>query len=261
MLQNSILIKIVFIAIFSIFFISCQTSKPLPSGIQTGYEAVNPASIIAVPLFILPDPSKTISIDLATISSENIIALLQKKVIDSFDGQPNINGYPFEVVQKALLKSNSNVLLKLNETMKNVANRFSSRDSSVRTLITSSCLSRRNFLEFYSYCLATEPTWIDNLNTLTARVMNADTALILVINQIESHFVDGIYSITGGFSVLLVDTNNAKLVWGKDGNLTLQNPPEKKYFPYWSDLINGVFTNNFWDDFPGRVVDKKIKKK
>ncbi|KAB8031065.1 hypothetical protein [Fluviispira multicolorata] len=261
MLQKGMLKKLTLSALATALITSCQSLKPLPAGIQFGYEAVNPASIIAIPTFVLPDPSKTSSIDPSIIASENIINLLQKKVIDSFDGQPNINGYPFDVVNKALEKGKSNILENLKGTMNNVAKRFSSRDSTVRSLITSSCLSRKNFVEFYSYCLAGEPKWIENLNSLTARVMNADTALIVVITQIESNFDDNIYSITGGFSILLVDTNNGKLIWGKDGSATLINPVEKKYFPNWTELINTVFSNNFWEDFPGRIINKKVKSK
>lgn len=237
-------------------FISCQSAKTLPSGIQEDYKAVNPASIIAVPAFILPDPSTLSSIDPALLNAQLIVQKIQDKIIQSFNGQPYINGHSFNAVSSAIGNNKPTVWNKLDETLRNVANRFNSSETSIRTLITSSCLSRKNFVEFYTYCLAPDSNWINNLNLLSARVLNADTALIVVITNLESRVVNDIYSISGGFSVLLIDTNNGKLIWGKDAASSLVNTKEKKYYPNWDELINKIFTEDFWDQFPGRISKK-----
>ncbi|APJ04895.1 hypothetical protein [Silvanigrella aquatica] len=245
-------------SIMSVFlFSSCQTAKWTPSGIQEGYEAVNPASVIAIPVFMLPDPSKSSSIDPAIVNTHQIISKIQEKVIQSFNKQPNINGHSFAAVSNIIGNTKPSLLDNLNESMKIIANRFKSNETSTRTLITSSCLARKNFLEFYIHCVSPDKLWIENLNTLAAKVLNADTALIVVINDIESNLDVDIYSINGGFSVLLVDTNNGKLIWGRDGYASLQNPKEKKYYPSWDDLINSIFNEQFWDKFPGRIVNQK----
>lgn len=259
MFFNRIINYSILIVSMSCVLISCQSVKPLPEGIQDGFEAVNPASIIAVPVFMLPDPSKSSSIDPAIVISEQIVTKLQNKVIQSFNDQPNINGYPFSAVAKGIGTAKPNIWDNLDESMKAVAARFNSRDSAERSLITSSCLSRKNFMEFYSFCLSTNSKWISGLNALAARVMNADTALIAVITDIDSSVVDEQYKIFGSFSVLLVDTNNGKLIWGRDGYSSLINSPDKKYFPSWDELINNVFSEDFWDGFPGRILNKKIK--
>ncbi len=249
------------ICIFSFIFYSCQTMKPLNNGIQEGYEAVNPASIIAVPIFLLPDPSKHSLIDPAIINTHQLVNKIQNKVMQSFNGQPNINGYAFSAVASALGNVKPTIWDKLNESMKAVADRFNSSQTSTRLLITSSCLARRNFMEFYTYCLAPDRLWIENLNGLAAKVLNADTALIVVITEINSAAKEDIYSIHGSFSILLVDTNNGKLIWGKDGSASLINPADKKYFPSWDDLLNQIFTDNYWENFPGRVSKIKTDKK
>lgn len=258
LLKRIINCSVLFILIL-ITFSSCQSAKLLPSGIQEGYEAVNPASIIAVPVFTLPDPSKSSSIDLAIVNAQQIIPKIQNKIIESFHAQPNINGYSYSAVSTAIGNVKPTVWDKLNDSMKLVANRFNSSETSVRTLIISSCLARKSFVEFYSYCLSPDPLWINNLNSLAAKVLNADTALLVVVTNIQSSVVDDVYGISGGFSVLLVDTNNGKLIWGKDALISLLNPEDKKYYPSWDELINKIFNHEFWEKFPGRI--ENIKKK
>ena len=259
MLLKCIMNRFLIVCLSSFVLYSCQSMKPLNKGIQEGYEAVNPASIIAVPVFLLPDPSKSSSIDPAIVNTHQLILKVQDKVMQSFNGQPNINGYSFAAVLNALGKDKPTIWDKLNDSMKSVADRFNSSETSTRTLITSSCLARRSFMEYYKYCLAPDSVWIENLNSLAAKVLNADTALIVVITEIKSSYKEDIYSISGAFSVLLVDTNNGKLIWAKDVNASMLNSIEKKYFPKWDDLLNQVFSDGYWDNFPGRIA--KIKDK
>lgn len=286
-----------FLSFFLVFLFleGCQTSAWLNGGIQPGYEAVNPAAIIAVPIFIMPDPSSEFSkLDPSLIITEKLIPALESKIIGSFENQPNINGYPFQVVKKAIgfgekknqilsktqspshedefeKKEDSNkekivhqkaqplIWDKLDTTMKDVASRFSSRDVKTRLLITSNCLARKNFIEFYSYCLASEKNWLSGLNALSARVLNADSALITVITDLQNTVVDKKYEITGGLAILLVDTNNGKLIWGNYVKETLVNPEDMKYFPSWSEFLNKVFVSEFWNGFPGRIGKNQLK--
>lgn len=244
---------IIHFLVIIILSMSCQSSNTLPSGIQTGYEAINPASIIAVPVFIIPDPSKNSSIDLAILNTHQLVSKIENKIILSFKGQPNINGHSFSAVSKFIGNKSPNIIDDLSNSIKLVSARFFSDEASIRTKITSSCVLRKSFLEFYSYCLAPEKRWLDNLNLLSSQIINADSALLAFINNIQADVKDGSYQITGDFSVLLVDTNNGKLVWGNNVSLTLTNPQDKKSFPEWEDLIDKVFNNEFWKNFPGRI--------
>lgn len=257
-LKNLILRLFVFI-IFVTFFNSCQSLKPLNEGIQEGYEAINPASIIAIPTFVLPDPSKAAVIDPAIINTHQFIPKLEAKVMESFKDQPNINGYSFTVVNNVIIKEKSDVMKNMNQRLATISSRFSSRDSSVRSVITSSCLSRKNFVEFYSYCVAPDSIWISELNKLALKVLNADTALLVIVKHLDSSSSEDVYVLNGGISLLLVDTNNGKLIWGKDKFVTLKNSPEKKYFPTVDELLISIFSEEFWDGFPGRMQKNKPK--
>ena len=268
--------------LFCFFVVGCQTQNLMNSGIQPGYEAVNPAAIIAVPIFIMPDPSSEVSsIDPSLLITEKLIPSLEDKIMDSFNGQPNINGYQFSAVKKAI-GYNQPVVNKtqpakaktqpakvkellipsvwdsLDSTMKTVGSRFSSRDIKTRLLITPSCLARKNFIDFYSFCVADESVWLTSLNLLSAKVLNADSALITVITDLEDKVVDKKYQVTGGLAVMLVDTNNGKLIWGNYQKETLENSADKKYFPSWGDLLNKILAPDFWQDFPGRIGKNQL---
>lgn len=280
-------LKLWFLLFFSL--IGCQSRNNITSGIQPGFEAVNPAAILAVPIFTLPDPSTENSlIDPSLMVTENFLPSLEDKIIQSnFTNQPNINGYSFSAVRKAILsgapkKVGQNAPTKkgevdgkkaevdnkkknevkiwdgLNFSMRNVAERFSSRDVKVRLLISPNCLARKNFVEFYTYCLASDLTWLSYLNALSSRVYNADSALITVVTDLQNKVVDEEYQIYGGVAVLLVDTNNGKLIWGNFKKETLINPKEKKYFPSWNEFLNKIFVPEFWNNFPGRIGKNQL---
>ncbi|MGY3802942.1 hypothetical protein ACWNT8_02610 [Pigmentibacter ruber] len=259
MYLKNLILRLFVLKIFVTFFYGCQSSKLLNEGIQEGYEAINPASIIAVPTFVLPDPSKMAVIDPAIINTHQFIPKLEAKVMEAFKDQPNINGYSFTVVNNVIVKENLDILKNMNQRLIVISSRFSSRESVVRSIITSSCLSRKNFVEFYSYCVAPDNAWISELNKLALKVLNADTALLVILKHLDSNSDNDIYTLNGGISLLLVDTNNGKLIWGKDKFVTLKNPPEKKYFPSVDELLNSIFNEDFWDGFPGRIQKTKPK--
>ena len=81
MLLKCIMNRFLIVCLSSFVLYSCQSMKPLNKGIQEGYEAVNPASIIAVPVFLLPDPSKSSSIDPAIVNTHQLILKVQDKVM------------------------------------------------------------------------------------------------------------------------------------------------------------------------------------
>lgn len=278
--------KLFILLFFAFFLASCQTVPNITPGIQPGFEAVNPAAIIAVPIFIMPDPSsETSSIDFSLLETEKLIPSLENKIIDSFNHQPNINGYPFSAVKKAINYNPPKVTTNLNDkslnspnkspnekemskpsvwdnldkTMDDVTKRFSSRDTKTRLLISPNCLARKNYVEFYTYCLAGEQNWLTNLNLLSAQVLNADSALITVITDLQDKVVNKQYQVTGGLSVLLVDTNNGKLIWGNYKKETLVNSSDKKYFPSWDELLNKILIPDFWNGFPGRIGKNQLK--
>lgn len=242
-----------FLFLLGLALTSCQT-PPLRSGIQPNYMAINPAAVVAVPVFVLANPANSnSSVDHSIILSEQIIPLIESKIIASFDHQPNINGYPFSVVRKTISTQNENILTRLDQSIHETAQRFSSRDIKTRLLITKACLNRKNFLEFYSYCLAQNPEWISSLNSLSAHVLNADSALVVVIDHLSEDTTHKQHEIQASVAVLLVDTNNGKLIWGNEKTVKKESSTQNEKLPSWAELINDIFTQDFWNEFPGRI--------
>lgn len=232
---------------------SCQTA-PLHPGIQPNYVAINPAAIAAVPIFVLANPADSnASVDRSIIISEQLIPQIESRIIASFEHQPNINGYPFSVVRNATSGKNTDIMNHLETAMRETAKRFSSHDIKTRLLITKTCLNRKNFLEFYSYCLAQNPDWISSLNSLSARVLNADSALIVVMDHLSENTESIQHEIQLSVAVLLVDTNNGKLIWGNEKKLKKKNLKDNEKIPNWHELIHDMFTQDFWNEFPGRI--------
>jgi hypothetical protein len=259
-----------FFSYFFLFFLltGCQTQPKISTGIQAGFEGLNPAAVVAVPVFVMPDASsESASVDYSLLSTEKLIPLFEDKIIQSFDHQPNINGYPFAVVKKAIgyqgnifvstatgaSATQKDLWANMNSEMRKVAARFASRSPKTRLLITPDCLGRKNFVQFYSSCLASEKDWLGSLNQLSDAVLNSDTALIAVVTNLQNRFVNDTYQIEGGIAVLLVDTNNGSLIWGNYADQTLINPKEKQFFPSWSELVNHLLGSQFWSGFPGRI--------
>ena len=250
---------------FFFFMTGCQSSSKLNLGIQSGFEAMNLAAIIAVPVFVQPDPSQEeASIDPSLLVTEKIIPSLEKKIMESFTNQPNVNGYPFSAVKKALHyhenpSEGNSVWNSMSVNLKEIAARFSSRDIKTRLQINPKCLARKNYVEFYSNCVSHETQWLANLNLLSSQVLNADAALITVITELKKNQLPNKqYEIKGGIAVLLVDTNNGNLIWGNDKTETILYPVDKKYFPSWDDILNKILTPNFWNGFPGRIGQNQL---
>lgn len=242
-----------FLFLLALALTSCQT-PPLRSGIQPNYMAINPAAVVAVPVFVLANPANSnASVDHSIILSEQIIPLMESKIIASFDHQPNINGYPFSVVRKIISTQNENTLTRLDKSMRETAQRFSSHDIKTRLLITKACLNRKNFLEFYSYCLAQNPEWISSLNSLSAHVLNADSALVVVIDHLSEDNAHKQHEIHASVAVLLVDTNNGKLIWGNEKTVQKKSLAENSKLPNWPEVISDMFAQDFWNEFPGRI--------
>jgi hypothetical protein len=248
--------KVVFTLVSStVLLCSCQSfHPPLPLGLQQGYQARNPASIIAVPVFFLPHPADDLAVvDLSFEVTENIANKIEEKIIDSFIDQPDINGYPFHEVSQVIENSKRHVWTDLNAILQRTALKLQSHKAFQHSGLKRSCLFRKNFIEFYSYCLASEQSWIESLNRLASFVMNSDAALLVVVTHLQSQVLDHKYSIRAGCSVLLVDTNNGKLIWGKESSSFLENAVGQEFFPNWRQLIDQMFVPSFWIDFPGRI--------
>jgi hypothetical protein len=233
---------------------ACTSRKPVPAGIQPEFQAINPSRILAVPSFTLPDPSSSAQVDLSLIETEKIIPELEKVILQSFRGQPRVNGVSFQAVRQGLGES-PNALTKLKESVEKVSQKLTSTQESERLSLRKECLARKDFLEFYVHCLASDNSWVEGLNQLSSRILNADSALVSFLLEAEKKPLP-----TRGFStdirvaVTLVDTNSGRLIWGRIGSekVTLQTPTSAG-----ATAFDTIFKEEFWQGFPGRKEMRK----
>ncbi|MBX9703464.1 MAG: hypothetical protein K2X39_04865, partial [Silvanigrellaceae bacterium] len=221
-LANKALVLIIF---YVVFFISCKTFEPLVPGIQSRYEAINPGAILALPIVYLPDPGHGVVIDHGLIHSWGINSLLEEKILATFADQPNVHGIDFKSVRKALQQEpmstsqqeksirktlqQESLFDPLEKQMLKVAKRFSSTNPAVRSMVSARCLARKNFLDFYQFCLAEDSSWIEGLNKISEKAFHADAAFFTVVNSLSmKQEVGSTYRIESTVSILLVDTNN-----------------------------------------------------
>ncbi len=234
------------------FLFSCVSRTPIQNGIQPAFYALNPAAVIAVPAFILPDPSSNSSIDLTILESHKIVEKIESKIILAFSGQSNINGYPFNAVRQTLDKKQVKTLDILDKSLQALAGRFTSLDLRDRLALTPKCVDRKNFLEFYSFCVMADSKWVSSLNLLSSQIMNADSALLVFITNLNYSKNEQKYVSNLNLSVLLVDTNNGDLIWGNQKEGSFINQSENASVSHWDTVINNVLSDDFWVGFPGK---------
>lgn len=237
----------------ALFLAACVSRAPtIQMGLQPKYEAVNPSRILAVPPFIVPDPTRQVSVDVSAVESGNMTAHIEEAVLKAFTDQPAINGVSFFRVRKEIGKSN--LITNLDREMSQIAKRLVSREAQDQTSFSKDCIQRRNFVEFYVYCVSPSKSWKDFLNALSAKIYNADSALIVVVTEAEKKEVDGQYESRAGVAALLVDTNNGNLIWGRVVNDFARSTQGNKVFPEWSAMIPSMLGEGFWAHFPGRKL-------
>lgn len=253
MLSLSVFRRVLGVCFLSALQLSCRSTPAIVPGIQPEFEALNPSRILAVPSFVLPDPGAFSSVDIAALETGNTRAALESKVTSAFQNQPGVNGVSFSTVRQAIGKR-PNVWDVLDAQMRSTSLKLTSRNSQERAELSSDCLKRKNFLDFYSFCLAPEKKWVSGLNTLSAKVLNADSALLTAITRLEKTTEKNRYGIAAGLALVLVDTNTGKLIWGKQTSGELLAPEGSASFPEWSPLFESLLNDNFWAEFPGRKL-------
>ena len=241
-----------------ILFFSCTDTPHVSQGIQIEYRTSSVGKIISIPTFLFPEPlivSK--KIDIALLQSYKINEIFEKNIIQSFQNQIWIHGYPFSEIQKMIQNSKSDFLIQMENRFKFYGNRFYSKNIVDDLETSEACRHRKNFLDFYTFCVSDDKKWISNLNELSSFIHNAESALIPVITEMHFDMTSRTNSSTVGGSVLLIDTNNGKLIWGKSFLVTLpfNDKNNEKNMP--SRLLEFLLKDEFWIDFPNRNSNKE----
>lgn len=239
---------------FAYFTLMTCVSKPLvPMGLQSEFKAISPSRVLALPLFLLPNPSEPAQIDLPAWATGGGEKLLETQLLEGFKNQPGVNGVSFQSVRRALGSDPVTPWFVLKSELDASAKALSSTDPQVRAGLPKACLKRKSVLDFYVFCVSPKKAWLEGLNALSAKVLNADTALVIVVTHFEKSVVDGLYSAQAGLAALLVDTNTGRMIWGRQAAHSVQSPADKKAFPAWETVFAGLFSESFWEEFPGRV--------
>lgn len=235
---------------------SCVTQRePVEMGIQPKYEALNPSRILAVPLFVVPDMTERVVVDRAALEAGAVYSVIETDILNAFTNQPSVNGVTFNVVRKEL-GAPPTLWDALNTELLEVTKKLTSRDPQDHTSFTRACINRHNILEFYVHCLSTSKIWRNNLNSLSAKILNADSALMGIVTEADKREEKNSYFTSLGLAVLLVDTNNGNLIWGRHKRQAIRTEGEKKQFPEWSEVSKALLTEDFWTGFPGRRIPK-----
>ena len=242
-------------AALAIGLTSCFTAK-VKEGIQDSYVAINPSLVLAMPPRSVSQngPFSNIHISYnakvgSTTFARNLDKQIEGAVLKAFKGQPGVNGASFKSVRRTLKKTNTDE--QLTQTLASAYKNFSDQYMLARGDLTWECRHANNFLAFYNFCLSEKSNWVSSLNKAAIHTKLADTALFPVILKWERIMEKKQNSYLFRIALILVDTNNAKLIWGKIGenHLSLKSVVNK------SELKKGVekiiLAKDFWKDFPG----------
>ncbi|MEY2988084.1 MAG: hypothetical protein RJB13_1605 [Pseudomonadota bacterium] len=229
----------------------CVTPPPTSEGLQKDFEALSPARIAAFPPVLLPHPSSALTIDPATLMTYDIKASVESKILSAFKNQPGVNGISFNAV-RAALKNNPKLIETIDSEIRKTAQLTSNNLTREYLLLSKACQQHQNLLGFYKFCVTESPNWQTLLNQFSASVYNSDTVLLPFITAVEKKLEQESYVIRFGVSVLLIDTNTGKLMWGRDRVEQIAMPSDKKQFAEVKTIIDAAFSEQFWADFPGR---------
>ena len=244
------------LAFLSVFTHSCinQRSNSITHGIKKTALGDIPARIAVLPATYFSPKGKKIG-SLPKKTALKKLKLIDKYIIRSFKNQAYMRGYSPKAVKEKLSSKDS--LVTLGEAMSfwNTNNQ------------EPKCYDCKDPVTYYETVLQNNKEWILCLNKISRTLNYSDTVLIPLIHDgfAEQKNSRGVLTSqrTASFSLILLDTNNAQIIWsgGTHSTKTHQIIPhnnlnKNKYPPYpeWDIVINDLMNENLWRDFPGRTL-------
>ncbi|MEN9528585.1 MAG: hypothetical protein RI932_458 [Pseudomonadota bacterium] len=231
---------------------------PTREGLQSDFLALNPARIAAFSPVLMPHPVQKTSIDPATVITAQVQSSIETRILAAFKNQPNVNGVSFQTVRN-LLKANPRLAAEIDTELKNMGQLVHSGSAKETLLLSKECRERKNFLDFYKFCMLSSGKWTPLLNQFSLAVLNADSILIPVLTSLEKSSANNIYIVKVGVTLLLVDTNTGKLIWGRDTQIQADAAAGAKQFPDLNPLLDKLFSEPLWAEFPGRRSRAEIQ--
>lgn len=230
---------------------SCVSFLPTREGLQSEFLALNPARIAAFPPVLMPHPAEKTSIDPAAVVTSKVQSLIESEVLAAFKNQPNVNGVSFQTVRN-FLKTSPRLAGEIDSELKSMGQLTNSGRARETLLLTKECRAQKSFLDFYKHCLIQSNKWLPLLNQFSAAVQNSDSVLLPILTSLEKTTEKNAYVVKVGVTLLLIDTNSGKLIWGRDSLMRGESPPGVRQFSEVSVLLNKIFVESFWSEFPGR---------
>ena len=191
-----------------------RADPTLEMGVQPNYKTLSPVRILFLPAFSQPDPGHQSVVDSGAWNLDQIGLLVEKLVGRSFKDQPGVSGLSPVAVRKAAA-GDLRIVDNVQRTLQETAARVTSTLSESRGNLSAHCRDRSNYLEFYVHCVAPEPAWRDVLNKLSATLYNSDAVLVAIVTELTKKSIAGRYTISAEATLLLIDTNNAQLMWSR----------------------------------------------
>jgi hypothetical protein len=247
---------------------SCQSAPSVSSGVQSKYAAINPTRILAVTPIAISVPRLAGSvIDPTILRTLPVTEWIESGVLRAFAGQPAVNGVSFQAVRRALQHANSQASPLMLSALESTVAALQRPGAENQGVISPECFGRKDFFDFYSLCLKRHPSWKKGLNELSATVLNADAALFVFVTQLQSQSTSSENHPLVQLQVVLVDTNNAELIWRgsaqTDGPPVAHEPtaaespgggtPAAKPADLWRTAVESLFDEALWAGFPGRL--------
>ena len=230
---------------------SCTSVPPTREGLQSEFLALNPARIAAFPPMVMAHPVEKTSIDPAAVVTSQVQSLIESEILAAFKNQPNVNGVSFQTVRNSL-KTAPRLAGDIDSELKSMGQLTNSGSARETLLLTRECRSQKSFLGFYKHCVNQSNKWTSLLNQFSAAVQNSDSILLPILTSLEKTTEKNAYVVRVGVTLLLIDTNSGKLIWGRDSIMRAETPSGVRQFAEVNVLLDKIFVESFWSEFPGR---------
>lgn len=181
---------------------------------------------------------------------------LDEAVTDGFRTQPYMRGFSPKVVSQLLAQA------KWPEATREGFNIVQAAAAKAGCMTASQPLCS-GAASLYATALASNPAWQMWLARFSDTQKHADAVLIpILVSATDTRGNDrGLVALSRSvnFSLWLVDTDSGKLIWArtKSGSETARALPEKSAsltVPAWEVPLKRALTQDFWRDYPGRLV-------
>ena len=237
-----------------LFCLACTHSDDEISwGIQENHASYVPARIAVLECTVWPNGARFEGLPLTNFKESDLSELcstFNQFVIRGFEGQPYMRGLSPRAVKKALTTADQANYLKEMDGLWI----HQSDDCDKCTLAPA----------FYSKSIANRQAWKMWLTRLSRMTRNADAILIPFITYGSDRSYDDrgirIHATEAGVALLLIDTNNANLLWAggrraQATNKILENQGTAKPEPPAKEILyDRLFRSDIWKEFPGRQV-------